>query len=171
MKKLSTILSVLVVMLAITLANVNTASAQEFSGGLELGLPNGSWSDVWGAGFGVSLRYEAPIQDKLNWTASAGFLSFSGKSYNTGFGTIDYPSESIVPLTGGIKYYFDQANSGFYAGADLGIYIANNGAGSKFGLAPGVGYRVNQLDFTLRFNAVSDLNYIGIRAAYVFKGK
>lgn len=172
MKKLSTILSALVVMLAITLANVNTASAQEFSGGLDLAIPNGSWSDGYGVGFGLSARYEAPIQDKLNWTASLGFISFSGKTStysvlgNTF--TISNPSITLIPVTGGIKYYFSEANAGFYGAADLGFFIANEGIGTKFGFSPGVGYKVNKLDFTFRFNAVSDINYLGLRAAYIF---
>jgi hypothetical protein len=144
----------------------------QFSGGLDLGFPNGSWSTFWGTGFGVSVRYEAPIQDKLNWTASAGFLSFSGKSYNFGgFGNITAPSETIIPLTGGIKYYFQESNKGFYGAADIGLFIANNNAGTKFGFSPGVGYRLEKFDFAFRFNAVSDFNYFGLRAAYIFPGK
>jgi hypothetical protein len=144
----------------------------QFNAGLDLGFPNGSWSDGWGTGFGVSVRYEAPIQDKLNWTASAGFLSFSGKTYSLGsFGSTTFPSETIVPIVGGIKYYFQESNAGFYAGADLGFFIANNGAGTKFGFSPGLGYRLEKFDFSFRFNAVSDINYLGLRAAYVFPGK
>ncbi len=144
----------------------------QFSGGLDLALPNGSWSDYWGAGFGVSVRYEKEIQDKLNWTASAGFLSFTGKSYNFGFGVSgNYPSETIIPVTGGIKYYFQESNSGFYGAADLGLFFANNGAGTKFGFSPGIGYRLEKFDFAFRFNAVSDINYLGLRAAYIFPSK
>lgn len=172
MKKLSTILSALVVMLAITLVNVNSAKAQEFSGGLDLAIPNGNWSDGYGVGFGLSARYEAPIQDKLNWTASAGFVSFAGKTVTgTIFGvpySVSNPSVTLIPVTGGIKYYFSEANAGFYGAADIGFFIANQGIGTKFGFSPGVGYKVNKLDFTFRFNAVSDINYLGLRAAYIF---
>ncbi|MBI1767479.1 MAG: hypothetical protein HY015_10185 [Bacteroidetes bacterium] len=144
----------------------------QFSAGLDLAIPNGSWSDFWGTGFGASVRYEAPIQEKLNWTASAGFISFSGKSYNFGgFGSITAPSETIIPVTGGVKYYFQKSNGGFYGAADLGFFIANNSAGTKFGFSPGVGYRLEKFDFAFRFNAVSDLNYLGLRAAYIFPGK
>ncbi len=183
MKKLSTILSILVVMIAITFTNVNKANAQ-FSGGVDLGIPNGAWSDYSGLGIGLSGRYEAPIQDKLNWTASLGFLSFAGKSFTTivGFnpnngqpiyGTVSASSGTMVPLTGGIKYYFQESNSGFYGGADLGIFFLSSGgvSSSKFGFSPGIGYRMEKFDFTFRFNAVSDANFLGLRAAYIFGGK
>ncbi len=160
----------------------SNATAQ-FSAGVEVGIPMGNFSNVAGAGFGVSGRYEASIKDKLNWTASAGFLSFSGKAFLGGtFGNV-----SLVPLVGGIKYYFNEAKNGFYGTADIGLSFINysvaypnsgNGNGvtfasastTRFGLAPGVGYRMGNWDFTGRFNLVSDFNYFGLRAAYIFGG-
>jgi hypothetical protein len=148
-----------------------TPAFSQFSGGLDLGIPSGDWSSGWGAGFGLSARYEAPIQSKLNWTASLGFLSFSGKTYNFGFGSAKFPSETIVPLTGGLKYYFQKSNSGVYGGADIGLFFGNNNAGTKFGFSPGLGYRLQKFDFAFRYNLVTDLSYWGIRAAYIFPGK
>jgi hypothetical protein len=149
----------------------------QFSAGLDLGFPNGSWSSGWSTGIGATIRYEAPIQDKLNWTASAGYMSFGGKS----LGGYSLPSLSIIPITGGVKYYFQETGTGFYAAGDIGFWIASVAASSQlgtpsssktnFGFAPGVGYRVKQFDFTFRFNAVSDYNYLGLRAAYVFASK
>jgi hypothetical protein len=141
----------------------------QFTGGLDLAVPSGNWSNGWSAGFGVSGRYEAPVQDKLNWTASIGFLSFSGKTSMTIIGyapgngqpvynSISFPSETIVPITGGLKYYFQKSNSGFYGGLDIGLFIGNNGVSTKFGFSPALGYRLEKFDFTIRFNAVSDLN-------------
>lgn len=142
----------------------------QFSAGVDLALPNGDWSTYLGTGIGLSGRYEAQIQDKFNWTASAGFLSFSGKSGYSGTFT-------IIPITGGVKYYFQEENAGFYVAADLGIYFRSASAGgvstsdNKIGIAPGVGYRVSTWDFAFRLNSVSDSNYLGLRAAYVFGGK
>lgn len=165
---------------AFLLLSVSNVMAQ-FSAGAELGFPMGNFSNVASAGFGISGRYEASIKDKLNWTASVGFLSFGGKAFLGGtFGNV-----SVIPLVGGIKYYFNTANDGFYATADLGLNVINysvaypnsgNGNGVTFasasttrlGLAPGVGYRMGNWDFTGRFNLVSDFNYFGLRAAYIF---
>lgn len=158
-------------------------SQGRFSGGLELGLPVGVFGDIANIGIGASARYEAPIQDKLNWTGTVGFLSFGGKSIS-GF---SYGSSTIIPIQGGVKYYFTESFNGFYASGELGLSIATFsvpgfnlfgqtvGGGSvsetRFGFAPGIGYHLGNLDFSGRFQLVSDLNYFNVRAAYVFGGK
>lgn len=138
----------------------------QFSAGVDVGIPNGDWSNFEGLGLGLSLKYEAPIQDKLNWTASGGFLSFSGKTYQ-GFKANNI---TAVPFTGGVKYYFQKANDGFYASGDLGVYFfsGNGNSTNRVGFSPGIGYRVNQFDLSFKLNLVSDFNYVGLRAAYVF---
>ncbi len=142
---------------------VMSPAFSQFNAGLDVGFPSGDWSNGWGTGFGASVRYEAPIQPKLNWTASLGFLSFSGK--NT------LPSETIWPVTGGVKYYFQKNNGGVYGAADMGLFFGNNNAGTKFGFSPGLGYRLQKFDFALRYNLVTDISYWGLRAAYIFPGK
>ncbi len=151
-----------------------TSGFSQFSAGLEIGLPIGSFSDGSNVGFGGSVRYDGAIQDKLNWTATGGFLSFGVK--DLGYGSSG--STTMIPIMGGVKYYFTETNKGLYAGADLGLVFASlsvsTGFGNfstsetKFGFTPGIGYRMGQFDFAARFNLVSDLNYMGIRAAYVF---
>ena len=174
-KQLSSIIICLVLFVS-----ANTAMAQ-FSAGLETGLPLGDFSTVSNAGFGVSGRYEANIQDNINWTASIGYLSFGGKDFLGGkYGTV-----SVIPVVGGAKYYFNEKDNGWYGAADLGFSFisysvadpnSGNGNGvtfenssvTRFGLSPGVGYRMGNWDFTGRFNLMSDFNYMGVRAAYVF---
>ena len=98
--------------------SVSDAVAQ-FSVGAELGLPISNFSNQASPGFGASVRYEASLLDNLNWTGSAGFVSFAGKAYLGGaFGNV-----SVIPLVGGLKYYFGEANNGLYAAADLGLNI------------------------------------------------
>ena len=152
----------------------------QFSGGIDLGLPSGTpFSTYSSVAFGLSARYEAPISgvDKLNWTATAGFLSFAGKSYTVSGGGVsvsgNYNSITVIPLMGGVKYYFQEANAGFYVAADLGLYLVSGGGASdnRFGIAPGLGYRMDKWDFTVRLNTPSDFNYLGLRGAYIFGGK
>ena len=161
-----------------------TDSKAQFSVGAELALPAGNFSNSSNPGIGASIRYDANLVEKLNWTASAGFLVFGGKTYLGGA----YGNFSIIPLVGGVKYYFMEANEGPYAAADLGLNIINysvanpnqgNGNGVTFGsastarigFAPGIGYRVGSWDFTGRINVMSDFTYPGVRAAYVFRSK
>lgn len=82
-----------------------------------------------------------------------------------------------MPVTGGVKYYVKESNSGAYVGADIGLYFLSassggaSGSTTRFGFAPVLGYRVNKFDFSFRYNAVTDFSYVGLRAAYVFPGK
>ncbi|MGC4022832.1 MAG: outer membrane beta-barrel protein [Cyclobacteriaceae bacterium] len=164
-----------------------TPAFSQFSAGLELGIPTWSNPSFGGASVstgvapGVSVKYEAAISgvDKLSWVASAGYLSFSTKVSDSGQSTTF--STSVIPITGGVKYYFQESGSGFYGAADLGFFLLNTAANSdlgtpsssstKFGLGIGAGYRINSFDFSLRYNLPSDANYIALRAAYVFGGK
>jgi len=163
-------------------------SFAQFSAGLDLGLPVGNFSNIASTGFGLSARYEAPITGQLNWTASAGFLSFSGKTYNIVNVSIPFGNTTTIPLTGGVKYYFMEANKGFYGAADVTVnfistyvYTYNSGNGGGYntssdsktviGISPGVGYRLPNFDFSFRYNSAGDYSYLGIRAAYVFGGK
>ena len=168
--------------------SLSSKTYAQFSLGAELGLPMGNFSDIANAGFGASVRYEASINDKLNWTGAIGYLSFSGKIFTSGNVTIPFGNSTIVPLTGGIKYYFSEASTGFYGSADLNLnfvsyytYSLNSGNGggynttsvseSKFGLAPGLGYRAGNWDFSGKFNIISNFNYFGLRVAYIFGTK
>ncbi len=164
------------------------SSLAQFSAGLDLALPMGNFSDIASTGFGGSVRYDATISDKLGWSASIGYLSFSGKTYNVGNVSIPFGTTSNIPVSGGVKYYFSEAGNGFYGAVDLSanflstyVYTYNSGNGggynlssvsqTNFGINPGIGYRLSNLDFSARYNAVGDFSYLGIRAAYVFGGK
>jgi hypothetical protein len=167
----------------VTMAFGAAFSQGRFSAGLELAPPLGTFGDIANIGIGGSVRYEAPIQDKLNWTGTAGFISFGGKS----IGGFSYSSFSMIPIQGGVKYYFTESFEGFYASGELGFSIVSysipgisflgttvgggTASSTKFGFAPGAGYHLGNLDFSARFQLVSDFNYFNIRAAYVFGGK
>ncbi len=163
-------------------------SCAQISAGLDLSLPMGNFSDIASTGFGGSVRYDGSISDKLGWTVAAGYQSFSGKTYTVGNVSIPFGTTSNIPISGGIKYYFSEAGSGFYGGIDLSLnflstyvytYNSGNGGGyslqsdsqSKFGINPGFGYRLPNWDFAARYNAVGDFSSLGIRVAYVFASK
>lgn len=145
-----------------------TGAMAQFSIGLDLGLPMGTFGDSHGLGFGGTVRYDGAINDNLSWSAGAGYVSFSGKDIS-GF---TVPSFAMVPITGGVKYYFTESNAGFYGAADLGIWFAasSGSSGSEFGFSPGVGYRVNSFDIAMKYNAVGNVSNLGFRFAYVLGG-
>ena len=162
--------------LALVLLFTASSALAQFSLGFDFQLPMGSFGDGFYTGFGGSARYDKGINDNLSWTAGIGYASYGSKASIPGASL----SASIVPITGGIKYYFTESNKGFYGGADLGVYIVTasvsvsgfsvSSSDSKFGFSPGVGYRVGSFDISGRYNIISDFNNIGFRVAYIFGG-
>ena len=158
-------------MLAFSFFAVTGALAQ-FSIGVNLNLPMGTFGDVAGMGFGGGVAYDGAINDNLSWSAGLSYINFSGKDYTIpGFGTISGGSVGVLPIQAGIKYYFTESNAGFYGAADLGMWIGTaSGASSEFGISPGVGYRAGAFDIGARYNIVSNLDNLGFRIAYVLGG-
>jgi hypothetical protein len=167
---------------------VSSSVFAQFSAGLDLAFPMGDFSNMASTGFGASLRYDASISDKLGWTASFGYESYSGKTYTVNNVAIPFGNTTNIPIAGGIKYYFQEAGNGFYGGLDISVnllntwqYSFNSGSGGGYNLTeanntvvgfnPGIGYRLPNLDFALRYNSRGDFSSLGIRAAYVFGGK
>src|SRR5438876_829442 len=97
----------------------------QFSAGLDLGLPMGNFSNMASTGFGASVRYDASLGNKLGWTASVGYESYAGKTYNVNNVAIPFGNTTNIPLAGGIKYYFQEASNGFYGGIDISVNILN----------------------------------------------
>ncbi len=151
-----------------------------FSVGVEGSLPMGTFGDSYSAGFGGSVQGDYKVADKLAITLNAGYISYSGKSYQTlvGFdvnfnpiyGTAKLKSLGLIPVLAGVKYWF---SSNVYGSGQLGLSFASgSGTGSNFTYAPGVGVKFSQFDVLLKYTGISatggSLNAIGLRAAYNF---
>ena len=120
-------------------------------------------SDIGRVGLGGSIRYEAQIQNNLSWTC--------GLMYSSYFDRIQdgYPTgNKINSIANGLKYYFKEPCTGYYAAVDIGMTL---GSGNRGSFSPGLGYRTDRWDFTGRLNVISDANNITLRAAYVFHVK
>jgi hypothetical protein len=73
---------------------------------------------------------------------------------------------------------------GFYASGQLGIVFLSysnsflgqsvSASETDLGFAPGIGYHLDKIDLGLRYQIVSagsSINFLGIRAAYIFSSK
>ena len=162
--------------------SLNSSFAQgKFSAGLEAAVstqslkPNQYFHDLEDFGIGGSVRYEAPLSEKLNWTATASFIYFITKNIN-GMSYWEY----VIPAQGGMKYYFKKSFDGFYVGAELGIHYIIYKQGifetynkaTDFSYAPSFGYHLRNFDISARYQFLSgadhSINYVGARIAYVF---
>lgn len=161
--------------LAIGVASFTAQAQTKFSAGLELGMPMGDFKDAYGFGFGASAKALFPMGGEKNGlTGSVGFMSFSGKSYDFGFGVSGtYPSTTAIPVKVGYRIGFD---GGFYVEPQVGMtFLSGSGEStSGFTYAPNVGYSTGNLDFALRYEGASvtggTFSHLGLRAAYSFGG-
>jgi hypothetical protein len=136
--------------------------------GVDVGIPaSKDFRDVSKVGIGGSAKLAVPVVNNGAVTLSAGFLSFSGKSYGVG----KYPTLNLIPFKAGFRYRFP---SNLYIEPQLGITIEKakgySGSTSSFTYAGNIGYIVNNvIDLSARYEAMTKggtSSYIGLRAAF-----
>lgn len=121
-----------------------------FSIGLEAGLPVGNTSNFYNVAIGGSLKYEAPIATGTNFTLTAGYTSFQGKT----IGAVKIPAAGLIPVKAGIKHFFADA---FYGEAQVGAaFSTQSGGGTAFAYSPGIGYKFSDvIDLGVRYEGWS----------------
>ncbi|MBB6497944.1 outer membrane beta-barrel protein [Pedobacter cryoconitis] len=151
-------------------------SGQKLGIGLDFALPTGNTNNLYKLGFGGSLQYQTPIAQSLNFTADAGFLSFSGKD----FGGFKYPKYSAIPVKAGLRYFLVE---NVFVGGEIGAaFGTSSGAKTSFIYTPGVGVEFpvankSTIELGARYEGwtggnnniiVPVKNFIGFRLAYNF---
>lgn len=158
---------------AFVISGLLMAQSKQISFGADMSIPMGEFGEVNSFGIGPAVGFEYPVQDRLGLTAQLAYQFVSSKS--------DYKESGVhttmMPLQVGAKYYFEEAQQGFYGQAQLGLHtVAVHGMGltlssTNFSFAFGAGYQLEKLDFGLRINRITSSfggsTYLGIRAAYL----
>lgn len=143
-------------------------SGQKLGIGAEFAFPTGTFGDVYDLGYGGSLQFQTPIAEKLNFTATAGYMNFKVKD-NFGGGNF-----GAIPVKLGARYFLAE---NFYAGGELGAsFGTNKGAGTSFVYTPNIGVEFpvadnGSIDLGARYEAWSNngtARFIGLRLAYNF---
>jgi opacity protein-like surface antigen len=165
--------------------------------GLEVAFPvAGDFSDgsTTGFGFTANVDYDLNVLP-LTLTGSIGYLHFGSKSgSNNVFGSYVGESANVIPLLGGVKYYFIP-NFGLYGTALIGIeffsfssnynsaaiqsesrvtYSTQSATENKFAFGLGGGYEFplsipGSLDFSMRFMIINEASTFNIRAGYIYR--
>lgn len=150
-------------------------SGQKLGIGVDFAFPTGSSSDFYKLGYGGSLQFQTPIVEKLNFTASAGYLNFKGKDITYPvIGTIKGGNSGAIPVKAGIRYFLAE---NFYAGGELGAaFGTSDGAGTAFVYTPNIGVEFPvadkaSIDLGARYESWSHngtTRFVGLRLAYNF---
>ena len=140
------------------------------SAGAELALPVGDFKEGYKFGLGVTAQGEYPAAEKLGVTLSAGYLSFSGKTFEFLGQKYKNEAQGIIPVMAGAKYYFAD---NIYGHAQAGVSFFNNGVGAAFTWSPGVGIKASEnIDVLVKYQSASKdgstASFLGARVAYTF---
>jgi hypothetical protein len=170
MKKLLFVFAVAMCATASTFAQSESGVGRPtLSIGLEGGLPVGDFNKLFKLGIGGSVKGALPVATDLDLTLSAGYISFSGKSFPAG----KLSAFNTIPIKAGVRYRF---SGGPYVEPQLGYTRASMkdaGSDGAFTYAANVGYMFSPvLDLGVRYEAFSKnsstTSFVGARLAYSF---
>jgi hypothetical protein len=177
----------LLVVVALAVVALGTSYAQpgkiSFGVGADIALPMSSgFSDGWGIGIGGTAKGYYLFNDMVTFTATAGYMTFSGKELN-GFKA---GSWSMIPVVVGGRYYFGPAESKFrlYGAFEMGLIFSSytqatqtiggftfgggSVSGSDFTYQPQIGFEASKFDVAARLLGVSGATCVGFRVGYIF---
>ncbi|KIO77334.1 hypothetical protein TH53_10015 [Pedobacter lusitanus] len=150
-------------------------SGQKLGIGVDFGLPTGNFNNAYKLGVGGSLLFQTPVAHNLNFTASAGYLSFSGKSISLGsLGTYKAPNFAAIPVKAGLRYFLAE---NVFVGGELGAaFGTSTGAGTSFIYTPNLGVEFpvadkSTIELGARYESWSKdgaARFVGFRLAYNF---
>jgi len=161
------IFSVLIVLfLFVGLINAQNKMALGFSGGAA--IPTGDFADGFDLGWGGNALFVYHLSPNADFTASAGYITWSGKD------SID-ATYSSIPVLLGIKYLFGKGKVHGYGIGELGVHFTtldlpevDLGEGETFGgkqsnayfgwaIGAGLLYNISDkvdLDFSAKYNMI-----------------
>ena len=169
------------VLVAIALV-ASFANAQQFwgkgkmswGGGAELSLPMGNLGDVSGFGFGPFGKFQYGMNDDILLMGSLGYTYWTKKNDLTSASAVTFLVGGKYNLSsqvgkGEIGLYFTSITESIPSVSYLGYtYGGGTATGSEtnFVFAPGFGYEVGNLDFSVKFVLGTDATNLAARVAY-----
>ena len=144
----------------------------KFSIGVDPGLPVGNASNYSSFAIGGDLKYSIPAAENFDVSLSAGYTVFTGKTVTIDGVSGNYGDVKGIPVKLAGRYNFD-GSTGFFAEVGLGAAFIQDGGGTAFLYAPGIGYAMDGgFEVGLRYEGWSkngSISQIGLRVAYSFQ--
>ncbi len=144
----------------------------KFSIGVDPGLPVGDASDISSFAIGGDLKYAIPAAENFDVSLSAGYSVFIGKSIDIAGQSVKIGDLKAIPVKLAGRYNFN-GPVGFFGEVGLGAAFIQDGGGTAFLYAPGVGYAADGgFEVGVRYEGWSKngtISQIGLRVAYSFQ--
>jgi len=155
---------------AVSAQSVKNVKKPIISAGAELALPVGDFKEGYKFGLGATVQGAYPATEKLAVTLSAGYLSFTGKTFEWMGQKYKNKAQGVIPVLAGAKYFF---TNNIYGHAQAGVSFFNNGVGAAFTWSPGAGIKASEnIDVLVKYQSASKdgstAAFIGARVAYSF---
>lgn len=146
MKKLVLIITVVVLSFS--------ASAQNFGGGIGLGIPTGDAGDFLSLAINADLNYTWNVSDNFDAGLATGLIYIFGKDWDDGPNTIEVEDGQYLPIAATGKL---GVSDKFSIVVDLGYAIGiNDGNDGGFYYRPGLSYDISdKMSVNLSYTGVS----------------
>lgn len=142
------------------------------SAALEAGLPIGRFADSHGFGIGAALQGAYCLTDRACLTLGAGYLTYPGKTLDSGILSKKYDAFNTAPLMAGLQYGLTDK---IYAQGQVGISFlsADDSGQSEFTWSLGLGYKITgRIDLGIKYISIATpadpTRSMGFRIAYNF---
>ncbi len=144
---------------AIAVAAFGTAASAQENGGLKAGIhigaPTGDAGDIYKLNFGADVAYTFDVANKFVAGLTTGYSYYSGKSFDTGFGSVKV-NGAFVPVAATGQY---SIIPNVFVGADLGyaFYVGDDTGGDSGGFyyQPKVGYQHEFFEVYAAYKGIS----------------
>ncbi|OUR99011.1 hypothetical protein A9Q86_13150 [Flavobacteriales bacterium 33_180_T64] len=136
----------LILLAAIAVFGLTNVSAQNFSAGVNVGLPIGDAGDLYSFNVGLDVNALWEVSDDFQAGIASGYSHLFGDEIN-GFDVDDF---QYVPLAGAVRFNISDV---FQIGTDVGYAIAVSDGDGGFYYRPMIGYDVaenTQINVSLR---------------------
>jgi hypothetical protein len=140
--------------------------------GPTLSMPLSDFKETSKLGFGAELEGSLSLSESFQGFAQVGYASFSGKSFDLGFGTTyQVPTISLIPVLIGGRY----VTNGISFGAGLGYSsFKASGTSSEGGVtySPQIGYDFGKIQGIINYTSTSvdgsNISFLGLKVFYKF---
>lgn len=114
-----------------------------FNLGAHVGLPVGDMGDLSSFKLGLDANYLWSVGDGFNLGLGTGYQAWLGKDIDTGFGTYEVPTLSVIPIVAVGEY---NVSDQFAIGADLGyaFLMQDGNSDGGFTYQPKVMYNLGE---------------------------
>ncbi|MDX1326869.1 MAG: outer membrane beta-barrel protein [Arenibacter sp.] len=137
--------------------------------GAEIGLPMGDFGEAYNSGFGATGKVYYGLNENANITGTLGYIRFGLDGGSDVSGHM-----GMVPIMFGYHHDFD----GLYIEPQVGLValsskidmsgFGGSSSATEVSLSLGGGYSTGEWDFGLRYQIVSNANFLRARIAYNF---